>query len=341
MDLMKIPVSLAVLFLCNGYLFAQEPDWIRGKSMMYPDEFYIVGVGSGDTRQEAESMARAQIAEVFSVDIKSDISISRSETLRSRQGKTTAESRELTRSKLDVGLKKTLEGTEIAGVWRNPKDATYHALAVLDREKASLKMSERIHELDDEIVRLGKKVDTTMGKVNKLKLMLLRRSLMTDRLSLGADYRIVSASGKTIELPYSYEKENSEIVEFLRNKFVIGIAGSGAGSDVITQTATDLFTRKGFAVDRTGGKLADLLIKVSSSIDPSSEPIGDWYYCRWHLELNATDASNGEVILSSSENGKSGQLTGDDSKRRAVYDMNKKVTSMANRLLNKLTGDEK
>lgn len=337
---MRIIIAIAVLFWCNAFVFAQEPDWVRGKSKMYPDEFYIVGVGSGDTRQDAESRARAHIAEVFSVNIKSDISINKSETLRNQGGKMTAESKEMTRSKIDMGLKKTLEGTEIAEVWQNPKDAMYYALAVLDREKATMKMSERIRELDAEVTRLSAKEDTTRGKINRLKVMLLKKSLMSDRLALGSDYRIVSASGKTIESPYSYEKENSEIVSFLQNQFVIAIVGEGTGSDVISQTVTDLFTAKGFTVERTGDKPADLLIKVSTSVDPLSQPVGEWYYCRWHLGLNATDASNGDVVLSSSENGKSGQLSQDESERRAVYDMNKKVALLAGRLLDKLTGAE-
>ncbi len=337
---MRIAVYIAMLFWCNAFLFAQEPDWIRGKSREYQEEFYIVGVGSGDTRQDAESRARARIAEVFSVNIRANISVDKSETLRNAGGKTTAESKELTRSRIDLGLKKTLEGTEIAEVWQNPKDAMYYALAVLDREKAAVKMSERIHELDNEILRLKDEVDTASGKIAKLKLMLLIKSLMADRRGTDSDLRIVSAAGKGIESPYSFEKENSKIAGFLQNDFLVGISGDGYGKEVITQTVTDLFTGRNFSVNRNGGRQPDLLIRISSSIDPPSEPVGDWYYCRWHLELNASDATNGEVILSSSENGKSGQLSIDESKRRAVYDMNKKAAALAGRVIQTLMGEK-
>lgn len=337
---MKILISIAVLFWSNAFLFAQEPDWVRGRSREYPDEFYIIGVGSGDTRQDAESRARAGIAEVFKVSIKADISVNKSETLRNTQGRVTAESNEVTRSKIDMGLKKTLEGTEIAEVWQNPKDASYYALAVLDREKAAMKMSERIRELDSEVERLRQKVDSTSAKIEKLKIMLLMKSLMSDRIELDSDLRIVSASGKGIDAPYSYERENSNLTNFLQSDFVIGIYGSGSGSDVLSQTAADLFTAKGFTVDRTSARPVDLVIKISAGIDPSSEPVDEWYYCRWHLELNASDASNGSVILSLSENGKSGQLSQDESKKRAVYDMNKKIGKLADTLLDKLTGGE-
>lgn len=337
---MRIAVYIAVLFWCNASLLAQQPDWISGKSREYPGEFYLVGVGSGDTRQDAESRARAKIAEVFSVNIKANISVNKSETLRNSGGKTTAESRELTRSRIDLGLKKTLEGTEIAEVWQNPKDATYYALAVLDREKAAVKMSERIRELDNEVLRLKGEVDTVAGKIARLRLLLLMKSLMTDRRGTNSDLRIVSAAGKGMEPPYSFEKESSAIIGFLQNDFLVGISGEGFGAEVIKQTVTDLFTDKGFTINRTAGKNADLLITISSSIDPSSEPVGDWYYCRWHLELNASDASNGEVILSSSENGKSGQLSADESKRRAVYDMNKKVAVLAGQVIQKLMGEK-
>ena len=337
---MKVTVYIAVLFWCNAFLLAQEPDWVKGKSREYSDEFYLVGVGSGDTRQDAESSARAKIAEVFSVNIKEDISVNKSETLRNTGGQTTAESRELTRSRIDLGLKKTLEGTEIAEVWQNPKDATYYALAVLDREKAAVKMSERIRELDQEVLRLKTEVDTTSGKIARLKFMLLVKSLMADRRGTDSDLRIVSAAAKGIEPPYSYERENSAIASFLQNDFLVGITGDGYGTEVLTQTVTDLFTSKGFTVNRTPGKMADMLIRISSSIDPPSEPVGDWYYCRWHLEVNASDASNGQVILSSSENGKSGQLSIEESKRKAIYEMNKKVVVLAGKIMNRLMGEK-
>lgn len=337
---MRILLSIAMLLWCNAFVFAQEPDWIRGKSREYPGELYIVGVGSGDTRQDAESRARAHIAEVFSVDIKADISVNKSETLMEHEGKVSGESKEITRSKIDMGLKKTLEGTEIVEVWQNPKDATYYALAVLDREKAALKMSERIRELDNEIVRLGEQADTVSGKVSKLKLMLLRRSLLSDRLSLDSDFRIVSTSGKSLQAPYSYEKENSAITKFLQNDFVIGISARGPGADLLAQTVTDLFTGKGFMVDRTGGKGADMMIEINATTDPSTEPVDEWYYCRWRVELNASDPSTHSVIMSSSEKGKSGQLSLDESKRKALFDMNKKAALIASRLLDKLTGGE-
>ncbi len=337
---MRIVLSMTLLLFFNSFLFAQEPDWVRGKSREYPDEFYMVGVGSGDTRQDAESQARAHIAEIFRVNIKADISVNRSETLKNTQGNVTAESREVTRSKIDMGLKKTLEGTEIAEVWQNPKDATYYALAVLDREKASLKIKERIGELDSEVERLRGKTDSAAGKIDKLKLLLLKKSLLSDRNELNSDLRIVSGSGKGIEPPYSFETENSEIMRFLQNDFVIGVTGEGVGSEVLNQTVTDLFTAKGFVVKRVSKKGGDLLISVSSSTKPSSEPVDGWYYCRWHLELNASDATTGDVIFSSSENGRSGQLSRDESERRAVYDMNKKISAMTSKVLGKLTGVE-
>lgn len=274
------------------------------------------------------------------MNINANISVNKSETLNNTRGRVSAESKEVTRSKIDMGLKKTLEGTEISDVWQNPKDATYYALAVLDREKASMKFAERIRELDVEIGRLTMKTDSASGKIDKLKLLLLKKNLMSDRNELNSDLRIVSASGKGVEPPFSFEKENSEILGFLQNEFVIGVGGDGPAADVVTQTVTDMFTRSGFIVKRTTGKDADLIIKISTSIQPSEEPVDEWYYCRWGLVLNASDPVDGDLIFSSSQNGKSGQLTKDESKSRAVYDMNKKVGLLAAKVLAKLTGRE-
>lgn len=335
---MRIVLSFAVLFWSNAFIFAQEPDWVRGKSREYADEFYMVGVGSGDTRQAAENQARAHIAEIFRVNIKADISVNKSEVLKNSQGSTAAESREVTRSAINLGLVKTLEGTEIAEVWQNPKDATFYALAVLDREKAAVKFAERIHELDVEIERLRSKTDSAVTKMDKLKILLLRSSLLSDRAELDSDLRIVSAGGKGVEPPYSYEKEKSEILGFLQNEFVVGITGEGPGSEQLAQTVTDLFTGNGFTVRRAVGEKSDLLVRISTSMRPSAEPVDEWYYCRWHLELNASDAASGDVIFSSSESGRSGQLSVEESQRRAAFEMNKKIGPLAGKILGKLTG---
>lgn len=337
---MKTLIVALLIFASSGLAGAQTPDWVTGKSSQYPDQLYITGVGSGDSRQEAENRARAQIAEVFKVQLNARFTNNKTETLSGSNGNVNGQSVDITRSLVNVGLVKTLEGSEIAEVWQNPQDMEFYALAVLNKQKASARIADRISALDTELVEVGRQIDTSKSKLTKLRLLASRRNLAVRRQGLNSDYSILSSTGESLRLPgVSAEKASSDLTSFCQNEIRFSLNSIGAGSASAAQVVSDNLTSNGFVINGSGDKKPDFSISLSSNLEPSDTPLDGWYYCHWNISLSVVANETGAVILNVSKTGRSGQLTVARAKDRAVYDMDKVVKDLTAEMTQKLMGE--
>lgn len=337
---MKTTMMAIVLLLASGLACAQTPDWVTGKSSQYPDELYITGVGSGDSRQEAENQARAQIAEVFRVQLNARFTNNKTETLDGSGGNVNGQSVDITRSLVNVGLVKTLEGSEIADVWQDPTDMEYYALAVLDRQKASVRIADQISALDTVLVEVGAQIDTVQSKLGKLRLLASRKDIAVKRQDLNSDYSILSSSGQGLPLPgISAEEANSDLVKFCQNEISFSLHSKGPGSGSAKQVLSDGLTSMGFVINNSGSTEPDFRIDIVSNLDPSDTPIDGWYFCRWNVEVRVTSNENGIILTDVSKSGRSGQLTVGRARYRAVYDMDRVVRNLTAEMTKKLMGE--
>ncbi len=337
---MRKVIALIFVLASFSLVKAQTPDWVTGKSSAYPDDQYITGVGSGDTRQGAENRARAQIGEVFKVQLNARFSTNKTETLQGSGRNVGGESVDITRSSVNVGLDKTLEGTEIADVWQDPSDMEYYALAVLDRQKASLRIADQISALDTELVDVGKQIDTASTKLGKLRLLAYRKDLALKREDLNSDYSILSSTGESLPLPgISAHEASTDLSLFTLNGIILGIVSKGQGSGSAALVVADGLTAQGLSINDDKNVKKDFTIKLTCSLDPSDTPLDGWYYCRWSVNISLVDDATGAAIVNVSRRGRSGQLTVRRSKNRAVYDMDKAVKVMTVEMIRKLLGE--
>ncbi len=338
---MRTVIAIMFVALSTGLVKAQTPDWVTGKSSAYPDDQYMTGVGSGDTRQEAENQARAHIAEVFRVQLDARFSTNKTETLNGSNGNVNGQSVDITRSRVNVGLVKTLEGSEIADVWQDPNTMEYYALAVLDRQKASVRIADQISALDTELVEVGKQIDTVSTKLGKLRLIASRKDLALRRQDLNSDYSILSNTGQGLPLPgISADEASTELTRFCQTEVTFGLGAKGPGSESAAQVVSDGLTGEGLVINDKQNKRSDFTVNVASKLDPSDTPLDGWYYCRWDVELSIVDNATGVVMTDISKRGRSGQLSVERAKDRAVYDMDKAVKEMTAELTKKLLGGE-
>ncbi len=246
---MRIMLIAAVTLSLAAFANAQTPDWVTGKSSSYPDAQYLTGVGSGDTRQEAENQARANIAEVFRVQLNAKFTSNKTETLNGSNGNVSGSSVDITRSRVNVGLKKTIEGSEIAEVWQDPKDMEFYALAVLNRQKASARIESQVSALDTELAGVGKQIDTAKSTLGKLRLLALQKSLALKRQDLNSDYSVLSSTGSGLTLPgISADEAGSALSGFCQNHVLFGIDAKGPGSQSAGQVVSDGLTNQGLVI---------------------------------------------------------------------------------------------
>ena len=333
---------LALLFaasVCTG----QKPDWLTGKSSKFPNEFYLVGVGAGKTREAAENQARASIAKIFSVDVSAVTGMVTTETVTTKDQKVSADLNQKTVSDIEVGVKKTLEGTEIADSWEDPQTGMMHALAVLDRSAAQAILEEQIRQKDGEIVELGTAIPDASQKLEKLRLMLRQKSLLVAREELNKDLRIVEPMHQGIPAPFSIEKEETAIASFLKNEFRIGVSATGEESARLVKPALKFMSAKGLtarkATSSNHGSM-DVIMMLETDLDPSTEPVDEWYYCRWQVDMTAIDQRDSSSVATDSRKGKAGQLSVKESRRKAVSEMTRSVDGLAESVWKALSGEE-
>jgi hypothetical protein len=333
---------LALLFaasVCTG----QKPDWLKGKSPKYPDELYIVGVGTGKTREAAENQARAGIAKVFKVDISAVTGTVTTESITTKDRKASSDLSEKTVAEVEVGVKKTLEGTEIAVFWEDTETGTMHALAVLDRSAAASILEGQIRQKDDEIVALSTATADASQKLEKLRLMLRMKSHMVAREELNNDHRIVDPMHRGIQAPFSMEKEETAIASFLKNEFRIGVSATGEESARLVKPALKYMSARGLtarkATPSNQGSM-DVIMMLETDLDPSTEPVDEWYYCRWQVDMTALDQRDSSTVATDSRKGKAGQLSVKESKKKAIAEMTKSVESLAETVWKTLSGEE-
>jgi hypothetical protein len=339
----NIPLTLIAFLVAVSLCPAQKPDWLTGKSSKYPNAFYLVGVGSGKTREAAENQARASIAKIFKADISAATGMVTTETITTKDKEVSADMNEKTVSDVEVAVKKTLEGTEIADFWEDTETGTSHALAVLKRSAAQSILEEQIQQKDDEIAVLGKSVNESMKKLEKLRLMLRQKSLMVAREELNSDHRIVDPANQGIQAPFSIEKEKTKIASFLKNEFQVGVSATGEESARLIQPALKYLSAKGLTARKatpSNQASMDVIVALESDLDPSTEPVDEWYYCRWQVNMTATDQKDGSAVATDSRKGRSGQLSVKESRRKALSEMTKSVEGLAETVWNTLSGEE-
>ncbi|WP_041468353.1 LPP20 family lipoprotein [Chloroherpeton thalassium] len=335
------------LFACAGTQQAEplhttqaRPDWVEGKSRNYPDAFYMTGVGSGITRATAEQNARANIGKVFKVDLKSQTRTTISEEIQNRQNSSMLEK---TTVKYDEGLDKTLEGTEIAEIWRDENAGRYYALAVLEREKAQEILTSRIKELDSEYKSQKAISEQSADKLEKIRSYVQRKSLLNSREMLATDLRVVEPDAVSAVQPgYNIGEERAAIDRFLKNEVKLGLKTDANTPERLVAPFIDALTQRGLSITETqtdASQNFDVLFSLDLERNASNEKVGGWYYCRWNLSISAEGSHSQETLASLSASGRTGQLSVSQATEKAATDALKKLPDLTDGVLKKLFGE--
>ncbi len=171
------------------------PSWVGGDLSSYPSALYLVGTGVAATESQARDLARSEIAKIFTVQI-DESSSDRVEVRQNQQEMI----RESSVSRLiNTRVNEVIEGIEIQSVWHDRAAKTYHALAILRRNRAA-------HSLQDQILPLDRQIEDYIGRAKGLKegdllrVVFLQRAyeLAVQRAGLQRLLRVLDLSGKGV-----------------------------------------------------------------------------------------------------------------------------------------------
>ena len=135
-----------------------ETCWLQEPCPPFLPSTYLLGVGGGTTPELAENAARADLAKVLKIRIQEEFR----SLERSYQGSGNYGMRTLYTATVESDIRtetdENLQGVEIAK--RHQAGNFHHALAILERGPALVRVDTRLEELDQEIDRLVKKTSS-------------------------------------------------------------------------------------------------------------------------------------------------------------------------------------
>ncbi len=327
---MKIKKLLLVIFLTlslAGFnLFAkQSPDWVSGFSGKYPEQTYLLGIGLGDTLDEARSAARAEISKVFKAKVMQSSKDTKQETSIQQNNKNQTSGSMKTELETSVFTEEVLEGVEITETWLDEKNKTYYALAVLNKTKTRALLAGQVAE-QEEIIQsqfeLAKKMTTALEEIKALnavihafekKETLLAKKRIVDPVAIPE----IPSSPSLTEVKKQKEEALKKIV------FVVEVIKDEANSN-LKDVIGEVITKMGFKVSPLiPANLAEdsllLIVKYQLTLTPFDRGNPQWKFYRWQGTIEISEGkAEGKVLTSVSKQGEESHISDETAKIKAI-----------------------
>lgn len=278
------------------------PGWIDGSAEAYPTNAYLVGIGMGDSLAVARDRARADLAKTFRVSVDE-----RASDVREYSTGSAGESysQEINRE-LSVRTEQVLEGVTVPETWQDPASKQYHALAVLSRARASLRLREDISSMDaaaDSMLSAARRSDDDFEKAGIAQRVVdnqRRRAVLQSML------QAVDATGRGVPPRWPLGRLEADLRTAL-SRITLKAEASESWQDLLAGSLGD----SGFTVSPSGEYSANLEVKtaelptrngwywkravVSLRLSgPDGESLGQQ---RWELKESASDPQTLDLRL--------------------------------------------
>jgi len=303
----------------------KRPPWIDAEAPFYSEQEYLTGVGSGDSRKEAEDQAYAAISKIFQAKVQAQARDTEEYRQRGEKHNTeileTVDLRQIT----EVSTRKVLESVRISEHWEEPRTHVHYALATLIRSQASASLSEKIQALD-------RQVEVGLDQFEKggdplLRWKALRRTeqLLTLREAFNGDLRILRRSGQGIDPPISPTSLQERADRFLSETLRVSVVSFGPEKDALRPALIEGLTGLGFQILK-GEEPADLLVGAEGEIKEADLHDPALKFVRWDVRLNLIDGRSGKILATAGEKGREAQINLEEASVRARHAMQREIT---------------
>ncbi|MGC8653967.1 MAG: LPP20 family lipoprotein [Candidatus Kryptoniota bacterium] len=319
---------LTFLFLISLQIAtnAQEnkPVWIDHPEKNYPSSDYLVAVGTGDSRKEAENVALANLSKIFESNIKLD------ETINSRYSELIkSESQSSLENKTDVNKQISVSSNQILYNVRYPEAFTdnlgkVYVLAVLEREPTAEIYMKSITDNERRIYRLINSGNDNSDPLKKYAYYEAANVVSQVNNRLINQMRIINPGYQYADTLNNPDKIN-ELCKSAQERIPFVISVRGNDSDKVIPVIAGAVNQLGFPVAQKGA----LKIQCSERVEEIDLNRPE-KFVRWSYEFSILD-STGKVIISALENGREGHVTYGEAVARGQRTMNERITAKLKR----------
>ena len=289
-----------------------RPDWIDAKSKDYPSSRYLIGRGEAERQPRARDRARADLAKIFQVAV---VEQSRDIVKYSSRGigRDAVKKLESEASRdIETRTEQVLSGIDIAEIWQDKKDKSYHALAVLDRLQTSNRLRQEISQLDDVTNQHIATAQNTPDLITRIGAASRAVETQVQRDSSQRILKIVDRSGVGVIPRHNLGKlVNSRDALIKRLTITPKVSQDGIGG--LERTLAGALASVGFSHKN---KNANYILDASLETQPIEDKEG-WMWIRASLDINLLDAKTGQSRGSHRWSIKSSAQTEGSAKKRA------------------------
>lgn len=264
---------------------ADQPDWVAGEALSYPNAQYVVATGSASNAEQAKKRALANLTRVFELQIRESSTTSQEVKSFKQDGTETVSASQSLSQQINIQTNKIINGARVAEQWRSSEDLTHHALAVLDRRQAG-------NNIRGEIDRLDKETDFELKSVEAKKNPLLKVAayqrvlvLQEERDTLQKMLKVIDLSGRGSESKLNRAELRERLEKSLStlNMSPAVISDATGGLDKILKGA---MAHAGFP-EATGSR--GYVLSAGLDTQPPVNSQG-WYWLRGTLTLRLASA---------------------------------------------------
>lgn len=262
----------------------KRPLWIDNAQASYSITDYLTAVGQASKRDLATKNAKANLAEIFYVLVHAETKTLTEATKKESVLGVTMESSTSLQRNIQTETDQVIRGVFIKESWLSPS-GEYYALALLEKRKAAIILTESIMELDQSSAEF---IDYSINRApNTIAALNALRSARDDQLTRAmANLKLKQISVSGIPADISSAKIEKLITEKLASMQISVVAPSSLSH---AQTIQSGLAQLGVTV------VPESTIQISADID-IADPISmnGWYWLRGSYELSISE--NGQVI---------------------------------------------
>lgn len=289
-----LAVTVSLLAGCAGT--GGKPRWVDGKSEDYPEDRFMTATGSGDEQEQAKNRALSNLAKIFEVQVEESAHDEASAWTRTEGGERTQGNKQLAARYLDAYTSKLLEGARIAESWHDAKAGLYHALAVLERDPVSNRLTAEIRKHDQHSQTLIGQAQTNGDPFKSARLLFQARSSQVARESLQRDLRVVDPAGIGIRPLWTVQQLDADIDQQLKLMRV----NARALDDPAAESAVQLrkYLQAGIAAAGMTPAPPDAAYRLEGDLDVKDlGKVDGWYWFRGSLEIILRDNRNDKLLV--------------------------------------------
>jgi hypothetical protein len=264
------------------------PEWVNHPNKKYPDSQYIVGVGSGDTRNAAEKDAVGQISKVFQSVINVDETLIENylETRDNSSSDFSFSSQMLNRT--SVGSQQELKNIKIDQVHFSSADGLYYVLAYLDRSETAVLYKQDILQNEQNISEYFENYKSGTDKLNKYAYLNKCKTITAINDILKNQYQVITKGQENIPAIVPVSEIDKEMQQLLM-QISVGLAPKENTRNEVTDYLKEVIGKIGFRVVNGQG---DFTFNYGLDIKPTDLNRDNLIAFNWKLTLEVSDNVN-------------------------------------------------